>query len=72
MPKLTDKEIATLKLKLLNKIDEYLNEVTMDSDNKIGWVPDNIERLMTDAAFSVLETVNATNHFFESQDMLKE
>jgi len=57
---LSDYEKLILKTKLINKMSEFLEDIP-DNENKIGWLPINIERFMADAAFSVLETVNATN-----------
>lgn len=68
--RLTNREKKELKLKLLEYIEEYMNDVT-NKENNLGWIPTNLEDLMTDAAFAVLETVNETNVYYEEQDLLK-
>ena len=70
MAKFAEKEKQELKLQLLKQMEIFMKKVT-EVDNEIGYIPDNIEALMADAAFAVLETVNATNHYFETEDMLK-
>lgn len=68
---MTTLEKEQLKAKLTEKMNEFIEEVTQD-DNEIGWIPDNIEALMSDAAFSVLQTVTATNQYFKDNEMLKD
>lgn len=64
-------EQQQLKTKLTEKMGEFIMEVTQD-DNNIGWIPENIEVLMADAAFAVLQTVTSTNEFLKDQDLLKD
>lgn len=52
-------------------MEEFINEVT-ETDNNIGFLPENIETLMADAAFAVLQAVTATNQYFKDQNMLAE
>ena len=68
---MTTLEKEQLKAKLTEKMNEFIEDVT-HNDNEIGWLPDNIEALMSDAAFSVLQTVTATNQYFKDNDMLKD
>lgn len=68
---MTTLEKEQLKAKLTEKMNEFIEEVTQD-DNEIGWIPYNIEALMSDAAFSVLQTVTATNKYFKDNEMLKD
>ena len=68
---MTTLEKEQLKAKLTEKMNEFITEAAQD-DNEIGYVPENIEALMSDAAFSVLQTVTATNQYFKDQDMLKD
>jgi uncharacterized membrane-anchored protein len=68
---MTTLEKEQLKAKLTEKMSEFIEEVTHDY-NEIGYVPENIEALMSDAAFSVLQTATATNQYFKDQDMLKD
>ena len=68
---MTTLEKEQLKAKLTEKMNEFIEEVTQD-DNEIGWLPDNIDSLMSDAAFSVIQTVTVTNQYFKDQDMLKD
>jgi hypothetical protein len=70
MYKLSEKEKMELKLKLFNHIGKFLDEVT-DHDNHLGWLPKNIEKLMTDSAFSVLEAVNSLNVYMNDEDLMK-
>lgn len=60
----TEIEQQEIKIRLHEKISEFLENET-DGDHNIGFVPDNIEMLMTDAAFAVLKTVTATNKWFQ-------
>ena len=68
---MTTLEKEQLKAKLTEKMNEFIEEVTQD-DTEIGWLPDNIDSLMSDAAFSVIQTVTATNQYFKDNDMLKD
>ena len=68
---MTTLEKEQLKAELTEKMSEFIEVVTQD-DNEIGWLPDNIDSLMSDAAFAVLQTVTATNQYFKEQDMLKD
>lgn len=64
-------EKEKLKAKLTHKMSQFIEEVTQ-LDNEIGCLPDNIDVLMSDAAaFAVLQTVTATNKYFQEQDLLK-
>jgi len=60
----TELEKQQIKLRLHAKIEEFL-EAETESDHAIGFLPDNIEMLMADAAFAVLSTVTDTNKYFE-------
>lgn len=64
-------EKEQLKVKLTEKMNEFIYEVTQN-DNEIGFVPKNIEVLMSDAAFAVLQSVTATNQYFKDENMLKD
>ena len=68
---MTSLEKEQLKAKLTEKMNEFIEDVTQN-DNEIGWIPENIEALMSDAAFSVLQTVTATNQYFKDNEMLKD
>jgi hypothetical protein len=68
--KFTEQERLELRLKLITVMSDFIVSQT-ETDNNIGYVPDNIEQLMADAAFGVLDTVNAVNHYFDTEAMLK-
>lgn len=68
---MTSLEREQLKVKLSEKMEEYITEAT-ETDNNIGYVPKNIETLMADAAFAVLQSVTATNQYFIDENMLVE
>lgn len=70
MSKLSESELLKLKLKLSEKIEEFINIVT-SKDNNLGWLPENIESLMSNAAFEILLTAVATSEYMEEQDLLK-
>jgi hypothetical protein len=63
-------ENEQLKLKLTLKMNEFIEQI-LEENNEIGCIPDNLNTLMSDAAFAVLQTVTATNKYFEEQDLLK-
>ena len=67
---MTIKEKLEIKSRLIQAMSDFITKETED-DNGIGYIPNNIESIMADAAFSVLETVVETNKFFEEQGMLK-
>jgi len=52
-------------------MEEFITEAT-ETDNNIGYVPENIETLMADAAFAVLQSVTSTNQYFKDENMLAE
>ena len=52
-------------------MEEFITEAT-EKDNNIGYVPENIETLMADAAFAVLKSVTATNQYLKDENMLAE
>jgi hypothetical protein len=57
-------EEQKLKLDLAEYIDSFFNDdAWMDNSQEIGYVPDNITEIMTDAAFNVLLAVKATNKY---------
>jgi hypothetical protein len=64
-------EKEKLKVKLSEKMEEFIKEAT-ETDNNIGYVPENIETLMADAAFAVLQSVTATNQYLKDKNMLTE
>ena len=64
--KLTEKEIIEYKLKLISLMDKFVGDITLD-DNNLGWIPENIEYLMADAALNILITVNATSNCISEQ-----
>lgn len=66
MNQLTEKEKAELKLHLIGVMDKFIKDETK-GDNNIGWIPDNLEKYMADAAFSVLESINQLNYFLTDQ-----
>lgn len=67
----TKKEKIELKLKLTKLMERFI-ETECEDDNNFGWVPNEIESMMANAAFSVLETVNATNSYIEENDLLRD
>lgn len=67
---LTESEKLKMKGRLLAAIEKWLLQET-STDNNIGYIPENIEVLMTNAAFMILEATNATNDYFEKEEMLK-
>ena len=64
MNKLTELEKQNLKVKLTRIMEKYITEITI-VDNDLGYLPENIETYMANAAFAVLESVNATNIIIE-------
>lgn len=70
MNQLTEKEKSELKLHLIKVMDKFIKDETR-WDNNIGWIPDNLEKYMADAAFAVLESVNQLNYFLVEQGELK-
>jgi len=64
-----DLEKNGIKHRLNMVISDFIVEET-SGDNNIGWIPDNMDRMMTDAAFSVMEAVTATNEFMERENLL--
>lgn len=71
MNKLTEAEKLQLKGRLLTVIEKWLNKET-EVDNNIGYLPENIEVMMTNQAFSILEATNAMNHFFYQENMISQ
>lgn len=67
---MTKIEKLQLKGKLTVKISEFIDEST-ENENNIGYVPEDIESLMADAAFAVLETVTATNDYLKKERLLE-
>jgi hypothetical protein len=70
MNQLTDKEKAELKFHLIGVMDKFLEDETKE-DNNIGWIPNNLEKYMADAAFAVLESINQLNYFLDKEEIIK-
>lgn len=66
--RLSEKEKQEIKLKLINAIEKTMEEITAD-DNDLGWLPDNYEVLMSDAAFNILDAINSTNAFIQKEGL---
>lgn len=66
MPLLTESEKLRIKGRLLSVIEKWVIKET-EIDNNIGYLPEKIDVLITNAAFMVIESVNATNDYFETQ-----
>ena len=57
-------EEQKLRLDLYEYINSFLSDdVWSENSDFIGYVPDNITELMTEAAFNVLLTVKSTNSY---------
>lgn len=56
---------------LQEKIAAAIEEITME-DNDFGWMPDNVEITMTEAAWLILEQNRQLNNWLESQGYLKD
>jgi hypothetical protein len=59
-----------LKDILKSKIAEAMEEMTQD-DNDFGWIPDDIEITMTEAAWLILEHNKQLNQWLTGQGYLK-
>lgn len=66
----TEQEKLTIKLKLLESMESFLESET-EEDNNYGWIPHDLSALMANAAFAVIEAVNATNSYIEENDLFK-
>ena len=67
---MTELEKQKIKLRLNKAIGKFLDK-ELGKDHNIGFVPENIDSLMTEAAFSVLMLNVELNDFFENEGMLK-
>lgn len=59
-----------LKEILRNKISEAIEEMT-EGDNDFGWIPDNAEVSMTEAAWLIMEHGRNLNEWLTAQGFLK-
>ncbi len=59
MRPMTDSEVTEIKILLLKKIRQFIEE--LPGDHNLGWLPDNLDSNMTKAALTVLLSVNDTN-----------
>jgi len=71
MEKLLELEKQELRLRLTRKMEEFIDEVGSE-DNNLGYLPNNIDSLMSNAAFEILLAVNATNQLMEEEGLLKD
>lgn len=69
MTQLTEREKYEMKLRLLSAMGAFIQKET-SKDNNLGWLPDEIESMMADAAFNVILAVNATNAYIEKEGPL--
>jgi len=69
MTQLTEREKYEMKLRLLSAMGAFIQKET-SKDNNLGWLPDEIESMMADAAFNVILAVNATNAYIEKEGLL--
>jgi hypothetical protein len=60
-----------LKDCLRQKIAEAIEEMTAD-DNYFGWIPDDVEVTMTEAAWLILEQNRQLNNWLKDQGYLKD
>lgn len=60
-----------LKDILRTKISEAIEEMTQD-DNDFGWMPDNIEVTMTEAAWLIIENNRQLNEWLKNEGYLKD
>lgn len=56
---------------LQKKITEFIEEVTQD-DNELGWISENMEITMTEAAWLIVKQNVDTNNYFKKEGMLKD
>lgn len=56
---------------LRNKISQAIEELTQD-DNDFGWLPDNVEVTMTEAAWLIIEHNRQLNEWLKEQGYLKD
>ena len=70
METLSEKEKQELKLHLTEAMEKFIEKETT-VDNHWGYIPGNLDKMMSDAAFAVLEAVNELNNYFEENNMLK-
>lgn len=68
MPSSTDYKLKEI---LRAKMAEAIEEMTQD-DNDFGWMPDNIEITMTEAAWLIVENNRQLNQWLEAQGYLKD
>jgi len=59
-----------LKEILRSKISEAVEEMT-EGDNDFGWIPDDVEVTMTEAAWLIIEHGRQLNVWLNSQGYLK-
>jgi len=71
MKRMTELEKEELKFHLTEAMEKFMQRETTN-DNNLGWVPDNIEKYMSDAAFAVLMNSVELNYYLEDQGLLKE
>jgi hypothetical protein len=53
------------------KMSEFIEEITQD-DNELGWISENMESNMTEAAWLIVKQNVDTNNYFKKEDMLKD
>ena len=56
-------------MKLTERMEAFITEIT-ERDNNLGYLPENIESQMTDAAFAVLYAVVETNEYLKREDLI--
>jgi hypothetical protein len=67
--KLTDKEKIEMKLKLMEAINNALDE-TLSNDHNFGYIASEIASLMADASLTTLLAITATNNYFEEEGII--
>ena len=69
MKNLSRIEKDNLRQRLETYIMSYIDDLPYD--NNLGYFPEDVVGLMTDAAFAVLMAIQETNIYMEEEDLLK-
>lgn len=70
MERLTERQVLALKTEMVETMSNFTEKMSeLGKTDNIGWMPDNLEVLMADAALAVLFACAKTNHYIENEGL---
>lgn len=70
MERLTERQVLAFRTEMSETMSKFMERMSeAGQTGSIGWMPDNLEVLMADAALAVLFACAETNHYIEKEGL---